>query len=376
MATALVVVVIVMVMVVMVVTAALVVVMIMIMIMMMVMVVMVLFLVFHETQVDFNSLHGLQELLASQLGRRGGYDGGMRIQSPQKLQSLSNLLIAGLLRVGSAENDGAGGFYLILEEFAEILQIHLAFQDVHHGGGTIHHHLGLLRHSFYGMDHIRELAYTGGLNDDSLRMVLIDYLLQGSSEISHQGTADTAGIHLSDLNTRILQKSPIDTDLSEFVFNQNHLLALQSLRQEFPDQSCFPGSQEAGYNIYLRHMYTSAAYSISRRRPASRAGRLLITLLLSSTVNHEVQQLVYVFLLRSNDLQLRNLPIGEDIGQRYILAQLGLKIQSVSLAGYQLYTTLAAVYYFKKFVNVFDILNLHGKYPPVSSRVNDSSVTF
>ena len=53
----------------------------------------------------------------------------------------------------------------------------------------------------------------------------------------------------------------------------------------------------------------------------------------SLAIDHEVQKLVDVLFLVRDDLQLRNLTIGENISQRHILTKLGLQIQSVSFTG-------------------------------------------
>ena len=49
-------------------------------------------------------------------------------------------------------------------------------------------------------------------------------------------------------------------------------------------------------------------------------------------VDHEGQQFIDILFLISNDLQFRNLTVGENICKGYILAQFGFQIQSVALS--------------------------------------------
>ena len=102
-------------------------------------------------------------------------------------------------------------------------------------------------------DHITQLADTGGLNEYSVRMELIQHLFQSLAKVTYQTAADTAGIHLGDLNAGILQKTAVNGDFAEFVFNQHKLLACESFLDQLFDQSCLSGSQKTGKNIYFCH---------------------------------------------------------------------------------------------------------------------------
>ena len=76
-------------------------------------------------------------------------------------------------------------------------------------------------------------------------------------------------------------------------------------------------------------------------------------------VDHEGQQFIDILFLISNDLQFRNLTVGENICKGYILAQFGFQIQSVALSRNSLYFTFTAVDHFKELVHIFDILYFH-----------------
>ena len=135
-------------------------------------------------------------------------------------------------------------FYLIVEELAEILHIHFAFLSIYHNDGAVNMNIHGPCHIFHCFYHIGKLAHTGGLDQDAVRSIGIQHFLQGCSEISHQGTADTAGIHLIDLDAGILQESAVNTDLTEFIFNQYNLLPLECLFQEFLINVVFPAPKK------------------------------------------------------------------------------------------------------------------------------------
>ena len=119
---------------------------------------------------------------------------------------------------------------------------------------TVQHNIFSVHNSLHRLDHIRQLADTGRLNDNPVRLILGQHIFQRRIKVSHQGAADTAGIHLIDLNTGLLQKSTVDTDLAKLIFNQNHFLSLKSFRDQLLDQCRLSGSEETGDNIYLCHV--------------------------------------------------------------------------------------------------------------------------
>src|SRR5699024_1380255 len=90
-------------------------------------------------------------------------------------------------------------------------------------------------------------------NDNTIRMIFCNYLAERLSEISHQRTTDTTGIHLTDLDSRVFQKSTVNSDLSKLILNQNHLLTLQRVSQKLLDQRRLSSSQKTGDNVYSCH---------------------------------------------------------------------------------------------------------------------------
>ena len=127
--------------------------------------------------------------------------------------------------------------HLVVKELAEILHIHAAFHGVHHRGGAIKEE-GLVN-ALHGPDHIAQLAYTAGLNEDPVRMELLQHLGKGFGKIPHQGAADAARVHFRDLNAGILQKTSVDADFAKFVFDQHQLFPGVGLPNELFDQGGF-----------------------------------------------------------------------------------------------------------------------------------------
>ena len=154
--------------------------------------------------------------------------------------------------IGAGEDDGGGGFNLVVIELAEVLRIHLDLAGIHHRHGIAQGDIvgGDLVHS---ADDIGQLAHAGGLNNDPVGGILANHLLQGLAEVAHQGAANAAGVHFGDVDTGILQEAAVDADFAKFVFNQHQLLALVALGNHLFNQCGFTCTQETGININFGH---------------------------------------------------------------------------------------------------------------------------
>ena len=200
-------------------------------------------------------LHGREELAAGELVPGSGDNGSRSILLPEDGHRLLQLLLRHLL--GAAEDDGPGILHLVGVKLAEVLHIGLALAGIGHGDGAAQHHLRLPgNHILDSPDHVRQLAYAGGLNEDPVGMELLHHLLEGLAEIPHQGAADAPGVHLGDLHPGVLQEAAVDTDLAELVFNEDDLFPLQGLVQELLDESSLSGPQKAGNHVYFCHVDT------------------------------------------------------------------------------------------------------------------------
>ena len=146
--------------------------MVMVVIMLMVMVMSLFHLILQIQHVVF---HDFQYLFPSKLCRRCGHDMSLIIQSAQGLHRFIHLILRRNVR--SAENDGAGILYLILIEFSEISQIHLAFIHISHCDMTVQKQVAFFLYPFHSLHHIGKHTDAGGLDDDTIRMVGVNHFL-------------------------------------------------------------------------------------------------------------------------------------------------------------------------------------------------------
>ena len=196
-------------------------------------------------------LDGLKHLGAVQLVPGGGDDAGLLVVLPQQRHALFDALRRGGL--GAAEDDGFGAFDLVDEEFAEVVGIHAALAHVGHGGAARQLHLVGPGDIVHHAADIRQLAHAGGLDEDAVGMVGIDQLTQRLGEVTHQGTADAAGVQLRDLYAGVLHEAAVDAHFAVFIFQQNHLFALEGAVQQLFDQRGLAGAEKARNDIDLCH---------------------------------------------------------------------------------------------------------------------------
>ena len=192
----------------------------------------------------------LDQLLARQLAPRGGDDGGNGIMLPQHGNGRVQLALGD--GIGTGQDDGGGGFDLVVVELAEVLHIHLDLARVGHGHGVAQRDL-VIRHLAHSGDDVGQLAHAGGLDQNAVGMVLGNDLLQRLAEIAHQRAADAAGVHLGDVDAGILQKAAVNADLAELVLDQHQLLPLVTFGDHLFDQGRLARAEEAGENINFCH---------------------------------------------------------------------------------------------------------------------------
>ena len=137
--------------------------MVMVVLMLVVMVVMVMLLKGLQRLLHQLLLHGvrflddLQKLGACELAHRGGDDHRLGIGLPQHLHRRVHLLH--IRHIRAAENDGAGVSHLVVEEFSEILHIHLTLGRIHHRHGAVQRHVQVGGHVPDCLHHVGELAH-------------------------------------------------------------------------------------------------------------------------------------------------------------------------------------------------------------------------
>ena len=225
-----------------------------IMLIVVVMVMLVLGLLGKELQLLFKGilvLHRLENLCAGELIPRGGNDGGILVVLAQ--QSDAGFKLFGLDTVRAAQNDGVCVLDLVIIELAEVLHIHFALVCIGNGGEAIQRNVFHVQ-VLHGTDHIAQLAYAGRLDQNAVRVVGLQHLMQRLAEVAHKAAADAALAHLGDFNAGVLQKAAVNGNLAELVFDEDELFALKSFGDQLADQRGFACAEEAGKNIDFRHI--------------------------------------------------------------------------------------------------------------------------
>ena len=225
-----------------------------IMVVIVVMVVLVLGLLGKELQLLFKGilvLHRLENLCAGELIPRGGNDGGVLVVLAQ--QSDAGFKLFGLDTVRAAQNDGVCVLDLVVIELAEVLHVHFALVCIGNGGEAVQRNVFHVQ-VLHGTDHIAQLAYAGRLDQNAVRVVGLQHLMQRLAEVAHKAAADAALAHLGDFNAGVLQKAAVNGNLAELVFDEDELFALKSFGDQLADQRGFACAEEAGKNIDFRHI--------------------------------------------------------------------------------------------------------------------------
>jgi len=155
---------------------------------------------------------------------------------------------------GVAENDRSCTFDLVVEEFAEVLHVHLALVYINNSCCGVQGDI-VSAEIKNRLDDIAELAHTGGFDDDAVGGIVCENLTESLAEIAYKTAADTAGVHFGDVHAGILQKSAVDADIAEFVFDEHQLFSAVCFSDELFDECCFSGAEEAGEYINFRHIF-------------------------------------------------------------------------------------------------------------------------
>ena len=194
--------------------------------------------------------HNLQNLFTSQLIPGSGDDRSLRIMFTQQRNGSFQLVLFNVLSTG--QDNRRSMLDLVVIKFAEVFHVHFDLARIGNGGeSTQYSTCGICR--LNSTDNVRQLADTRRFNQNTVRMVLFNHLMQCGCKIANQAAADTTGVHLIDLNAGILQKSPVNSDFAKLVFDQYQLFTLIAFCNQLFNQSCFTGTQKTGENINFGH---------------------------------------------------------------------------------------------------------------------------
>ena len=193
--------------------------------------------------------HRVQKLHAGERVPRRGDDGGLFVVPAQQRNGRGQFILRQVLR--AAQNDGAGVLDLVVVKFTEVFHINAAFGCIRHGDEARKLHIGM--QSLNGADDVGQLAHAGRLDEDTVGMVFVQYLLQRRAKIAHQAAADAAGVHLRYFDTGVFHKAAVDANLTEFIFNEHQQYALVGRGDEFFDERGLARAQESGKNCDFCH---------------------------------------------------------------------------------------------------------------------------
>ena len=204
------------------------------------------------------ALHGLEQLHAGQLLPRGGHDARVRVEPAQQADDLFQPVRRALR--GAGQQDRARVRHLIFKKLAEVLEVHLGLERIDDRDKRVERHVQM--RVLHRRDDVGQLAHAGRLDQDAVRAVLVDYVVQRLAEVAHQRAADAARVHLVDDNAGILEEAAVNADLAELVLDQHDLFALEGVRQQALDQRSLARAEEARNNINFRHCFRLVQFSL------------------------------------------------------------------------------------------------------------------
>ena len=200
------------------------------------------------------AVHDGDDLCAGQDGPVGGDDGGGGVLLCQQGDGGSDLLLTGV--AGAAQDDAGRMADLVVIELTEVLHIHLDLVHVGDGDKAVQDDGQILGDALDGAGHVGQLADARRLNEDAVRVVGLDDLLQCLAEIADQAAADAAGVQLIDLNAGLAHEAAVDADLAEFILDQDDLLTGEGLLDELFDKGGLAGAEEAGENVDFGFLFS------------------------------------------------------------------------------------------------------------------------
>ncbi len=184
--------------------------------------------------------HCTADDIAGQIVPRRGDDRCGRVVFFQQSNNGFQLCFVHLLRTG--EDDRGCVFDLVVEEFTEILHVHLRLGAVNDSGEAVEFRLAFGIGALCCTDDIGQLADAGRFDDDAVGCIVCNNLCQCFTEVADERAADASGVDLGHFNAGILHEAAVNTDLTEFVFDENELFALIAFCDQLLDEGCLTGT--------------------------------------------------------------------------------------------------------------------------------------
>ena len=203
---------------------------------------------------------GVEDFPAVNLLPGGSNENGIGILLSYESNAVGKLTLRGLSGVG--KDDGGCVLNLVIIELAKVLHIHFALVDIDNNGVGAKLCIGAVN-TLYRLDNIGELSDTRRLNDDTVGMEFVKHTAKCGGKITDKRAADTARIHLGNLDARIAEEAAVNTDFAKLVFDKDELFTRISLGNKLLYKSGLSRTEKAGKNIYFRHFYISCRVAVS-----------------------------------------------------------------------------------------------------------------
>ena len=133
--------------------------------------------------------HSVNELLACKLVPLCSNDRSSRVLLAETLHAVVELILRKTACV--AEYKAACIGYLIIEELAEVLHVHLVLLSVNNSCEAVKLNIVSVN-ILNSADNVAELANARRLDKDTVRSVISKYLFESLAEVSHETATDTA----------------------------------------------------------------------------------------------------------------------------------------------------------------------------------------
>ena len=185
---------------------------------------------------------------------RRGDDRRFGIQLAHHVEHLLKAFFADVLR--TRKHHAVRGFDLVHIEFAEVLAIDARLLGVDDRDAAVDHDLVVENAADRRLD-VGKLADAGRFDQDAVGMKLVQHLLERLGEVADERAADAAGVHLGDLDARLLQERAVDADLAEFVLDQHELFTRKAFGDHLLDQRRLACAQKSTENIDFCHICPS-----------------------------------------------------------------------------------------------------------------------
>ena len=195
-------------------------------------------------------LHSCENDGTVKLVPRCSNDGGIWVVLSDKLERGMDFIF--LCNIGMRKNYARGIGNLVVVELTKVLHIHLTLVDVGNGSKAVEL-CALGVRGANSLDNVGKLTDTAGLYNNAVGVEFVKYLNERLGKIADQGAADTARVHLGNLNTRVLKETAVDAYLAKLILDKHELFTLVRFLDKLFYKRCFACSEETGKNIYFRH---------------------------------------------------------------------------------------------------------------------------